>query len=85
MRSFLDKKVRRNLHAIELRLDMPLCQVLSDGVSLLKRKYFEDMTDCDKVIWNVIAELRDTACYLVLIPGFNQEEICDFINFVCTL
>ena len=76
--------IRRNLRTIEQRLKLPLNNVLSEGVRTLKRKYIEEATDCDKAILNVITELRETAKYLVSIPGFSHQEICDFINFVCT-
>jgi hypothetical protein len=47
-------------------------------------KYLEDVTVCDKAILNVITELREAAKCLVLISGFSNEEISDFISFVCT-
>ena len=77
--------VRRNLRAIERRLDVPFGVMLNFGASLLKRKYITEATDCDKVLLNVIRELREARNCQVLIPGFNLSEICDFIDFTCTL
>ena len=76
--------VRRNLRAIELRLAVPFSKMWGDGVSILRKKYFEDATDCDRATMSVIKELRGARSNLVKIPGFSPNDICDFINFVCT-
>jgi hypothetical protein len=85
----LDKQGFQSPHSFAFYLFLFLSKSQSDGivlsevVSLLRMRYLEDPTDCDKVILSVIAELREAARCLVLIPGFSNEEILDFINFVC--
>ena len=73
--------VRNNLNVIENRLGIKLEKVLSDGISLLKGAYLNEMSETDMVHFSMISELRDDS---FLVNGFSHDEIKTFIDFICT-
>ena len=73
--------VRNNLNVIENRLGIKLEKVLSDGISLLKGAYLNEMSETDMVHFSMISELRDGN---FLVNGFSHDEIKTFIDFICT-
>jgi len=73
--------IRKNLHVIEKRLEVNHVRVLSEGYTLLKRVYLDEISEADMVHLGMLCELRSGSYF---ITGFTNEEVQILVDFICT-